>query len=135
MAHPSSSFIPPITVIFSHLKLQTQMSLPLTSLQFDKHGLKSDMGLDSGWLTLLSDIFLHFYSLPIAIPLTLLCIFTNGTLLLNILIRPVLWSTVNTFLSVHLLLNIIYGCTEFILSDILLTFPASSSLIGQGKKH
>ena len=97
-----------------------QTSTTVLYLTVDKNWQASEVGWDISGPKILADLFLHFYSFPVAILFALLCVFINGFLLVNLLIRPSLWSTINTFLSFLLVLNIMYGCTEFILSNVQL---------------
>ena len=102
-----------------------QTSSSVLYLTIDKNWQASEVGWDISGPKILADLFLRFYSFPVAIPFALFCVFINGFLLANLLIRPGLWSTINTFLSFLLVLNMIYGCMEFILSDVLLPCQTS----------
>ena len=52
--------------------------------------------------------------------LFLLCLGMNGALILNICIRPSLWTIKNTFLVLFLAIGMVYGCIRFILTLLTL---------------
>ena len=42
-----------------------------------------------------------------------ICSISNGTLILNLLLRPSLYSLINTYLVLYLLIGLIHGCISF----------------------
>lgn len=59
---------------------------------------------------------LSLYNVPALVILCCLCFIINIWPLFNLLLRPSLWSTVNTFLAFTLVLTIFHGCGLFILA-------------------
>ncbi len=64
--------------------------------------------------------FLAYYSYPISVLLSLISALINGTLLLKYLLRPSLWSTINTLTSITVFINVLISCILFIHHNNLL---------------